>query len=179
MKKLILLAITLCAAIPITYAHYNGPESHEIYAHHHDVVTVPESTDHHVYTGKVPESTDHHVYTGKNEYPAGTRTEGVQKLLNSDYARLSGSDSSKQPTTEYAIDKMVRITTNNDMTGELHTDYGDIKIRFKGDTQPANHGDMVVLKAYKGSKQAFIYDIRTDRMISIEADCKIFFEQPK
>ena len=166
MKKSILLAITLCAAIPIAYAHYNGPESHEIYAHHHDVATVPESAD-------------HHVYTGKNEYPAGTRIEGVQKLLNSDYARLSGSDSSKQPTAEYAIDKMVRITTNNDMTGELHTDYGDIKIKFKGDTQPAIHGDMVVLKAYKGSNQAFIYDIMTDRMISIEADCKIFFEQPK
>ena len=166
MKKSILLAITLCAAIPITYAHYNGPESHEIYAHHHDVATVPESTD-------------HHVYTEKNEYPAGTRAEGVQKLLNSDYARVSGSDAKNHPTAEYAIDKMVRITTNNDMTGELHTDYGDIKIKFKGDTQPAIHGDMVVLKAYKGTKQAFIYDIRTDRMISIEADCKIFFEQPK
>lgn len=165
MKKSILVAIALCVAVPIGYAHRNGPESHEIYAHHHDVVTIPESTD-------------HHVYTGKNEYPAGTRTEGVQKLLNSDYARLSASDA-KQPTAEYAIDKMVRITTNNDMTGELHTDYGDIKIKFKGDTQPAIHGDMVVLKAYKGSKQAFIYDIRTDRMISIEADCKIFFEQPK
>lgn len=166
MKKSILLAITLCAAIPIAYAHYSGPESHEIYAQHHEIVAVPESAD-------------HHVYTEKNEYPAGTRAEGVQKLLNSDYARLSGSDSSKQPTAEYAIDKMVRITTNNDMTGELHTDYGDIKIKFKGDTQPAIHGDMVVLKAYKGSKQAFIYDIMTARMISIEADCKVFFEQPK
>ena len=166
MKKSILVAIASCVAVPIGYAHRNGPESHETYAQHRDIVTVPESED-------------HRTYTEPNEYPAGTRAEGVQKLLNSDYARLSGSDSSKQPTAEYAIDKMVRITTNNDMTGELHTDYGDIKIKFKGDTQPAIHGDMVVLKAYKGSNQAFIYDIMTDRMISIEADCKIFFEQPK
>jgi hypothetical protein len=165
MKKSILVAIALCVAVPIGYAHRNGPESHEIYAQHRDIVTVPESED-------------HHTYTEPNEYPAGSRAEGVQKLMHSDYARLSGSDA-KQQAAEYAIAKIVRITTNNDMTGTLHTAYGDIPLKFNGDTEPAIHGDMVLLKAYKGSKQAYIYDIMSGRMISIEADCKVLFEQPK
>ena len=165
MKKSILVAIALCVAVPIGYAHRNGPESHETYAQHRDIVTVPESED-------------HHTYTEPNEYPAGSRAEGVQKLMHSDYARLSGSDA-KQPTAEYAISTMARITTNNDMTGTIQTNLGNIPLKFKGDIKPAIHGDMILLKAYKDSKQAYIYDIMSGRMISIEADCKILFEQPK
>ena len=98
--------------------------------------------------------------------------------MHSDYARLSASDA-KQPTAEYAISTMARITTNNDMTGTIQTNLGNIPLKFKGDIKPAIHGDMILLKAYKDSKQAYIYDIMSGRMISIEADCKILFEQPK
>ena len=70
MKKSILVAIALCVAVPIGYAHRNGPESHEIYAQHRDIVTVPESEDHYTYTEPKQETQkmDYEGYINKDSF---------------------------------------------------------------------------------------------------------------